>query len=59
MKKTPRKIQRSSMNLGELILLVGSYSRSQRETVATVADLLETGRIRLQSHGRKFRAHVC
>ena len=46
------------MNLGELILLVGSYSRSQRETVATVADLLETGRIRLQSHGRKFRAHV-
>lgn len=59
MKKTPRKVQYSTMNLGELILLVNSCSRNQRETVATVADLLESGKIRLQSHGRKFRAHVC
>ena len=59
MKKTPRKVQRSAMNLGELIMLVSSCSRSQRETVAAVSDLLESGRIRLQSHGRKYRAHVC
>ena len=59
MKKTPRKAERSRLNLGELILLVGSCTRSQRETVAAVADLLETGRVRIQSNGRKVRARVC
>ena len=59
MKKTPRKTNGQGLNLGELILLVGSCSRSQRETVAAVSDLLETGRVRIQSNGRKFRAHVC
>jgi hypothetical protein len=27
--------------------------------VAAVADLLESGRVRLNSHGRKVRARVC
>lgn len=59
MKKTPRKAERAPLNLGELILLVGNCSRNQRETVAAVADLLESGRVRFQSNGRKLRAHVC
>ncbi len=60
MKKTPRKAQRmTGLNLGDLVMMVSSCSRTQRETVAAVADLLETGRVRLQSNGRKIRAHVC
>lgn len=59
MKHTPRKAARSQMNLGDLIQTVSAYSRNQRETVAAVADLLDSGRIRLQSNGRKIRARVC
>ena len=59
MKKTPRKIQRAVHNLGELIQLVSSCTRSKGETVATVADLIETGRVRFESEGQKVRAHVC
>lgn len=46
------------MSLGELIQVVHSCSRNGRETVAAVADLLDSGRIRLQSNGRKIRARV-
>ena len=59
MKKMPRKIQRAVHNLGELIQLVSSCSRTKSETVATVADLIETGRVRFQSEGHKVRAHIC
>jgi len=58
MKKIPQKIQRAVHNLGELIQLVSSCSRSQRETTIAVADMIETGRIQFQSQGRKVRAHV-
>jgi hypothetical protein len=27
--------------------------------VAAVADLIESGRVRFQTNGRKLRAHVC
>ena len=59
MKKTPRKNERASLSLGDLIMLVSSCSRNQHETVAAVADLLDSGRVRLQSNGRKFKARVC
>jgi len=59
MKKTPHKIHRAVNNLGELIELVSRCSRSQRETIVAVADLIETGRVRFQSQGRKVRAHIC
>jgi hypothetical protein len=42
------------MNLGDLIQVVSESSKNQRETVATVVDLLESGRVRVQ----KRRAHV-
>ncbi len=59
MKKTLKKANRaSSMSLGDLILAVSSYSNNSRETVAAVADLLETGRVRLDANGRKVRARV-
>lgn len=58
MKKTPHKIQPAVHNLGELIQLVGRYSRSQTETVAAVADLIDRGRVRFQSRGQKVRARI-
>jgi hypothetical protein len=44
--------------LGDLILAVSSYSDSQEETVATVADLLASGQVRLMNNGRQVRARV-
>jgi len=58
MKKTPLKIQRTVHNLGELIELVNSCSRSKSETIAAVADLIGTGRVRFPSHGQNVRGRV-
>ena len=59
MKKKTSSAARQPMSLGELIATVSSCSSSNRETVAAVADLLDSGRVRLQSRGRKIRARVC
>jgi hypothetical protein len=58
MKKNLKKVTRANYSLGDLILAVSSFSRNNRETVAAVADLLESGRVRLSSQGRKVRARV-
>ncbi|MGA7273249.1 MAG: hypothetical protein WBX14_00230 [Candidatus Udaeobacter sp.] len=50
---------RTKLSLGDLILAVSSCTNSSRETVATVADLLASGRVRLQNNGRFLRARVC
>lgn len=54
-----KKSQRSTQfSLGDLIMAVSSCSKNNREAVAAVADLLETGKVRLNANGRKVRAHV-
>ena len=53
----PRKF--SSLSLGDLILAVSSCTSSNRETVATVADLFASGRVRVKNNGRFIRARVC
>jgi hypothetical protein len=53
MKKTNKH-----MTLGDLILAVSAHSRNNRETVAAVADLLGSGRVRLQAGRRALRARV-
>lgn len=58
MKKHQRKTSRASYKLGDLIVAVSSCTKSNRETVAAVADLLDSGRVRFQAGGRKFRARV-
>jgi hypothetical protein len=59
MKKNLKKAHRAAhLSLGDLILAVRASSKNDRETVAAVADLLETGRVRLDSNGRKVRARV-
>jgi len=58
MKKHLKKATRANYSLGDLILAVSTFSKNNRETVAAVADLLESGRVRLTSQGRKVRARV-
>jgi hypothetical protein len=50
---------RTKISLGDLILAVSSCTRNTKETVATVADLLDSGKVRLKSNGRFLRAKVC
>jgi len=50
---------RTRLSFGDLILAVSSCTNSSRETVATVADLLASGQVRLHDNGRFRRARVC
>ena len=51
--------RRTRFSLGDLILAVSSCTNSSRETVATVADLLASGQVRVHDNGRFRRARVC
>lgn len=59
--KTNKQIlkPKTKLSLGELIFAVSSCTKSTRETVATVADLLGSGQVRLEDNGRTTRAMVC
>jgi hypothetical protein len=50
---------RKKLSLGDLIVAVSSCTKSSRETVATVADLLGSGQVKVEDHGRFLRAKVC
>ena len=50
---------RPKLSLGDLILAVSSCTKNTKETVAAVADLLGSGKVRVQSDGRFLRAKVC
>ncbi|HWX17072.1 MAG TPA: hypothetical protein VNY07_10835 [Chthoniobacterales bacterium] len=51
--------QRPKLSLGDLILAVSSCTKNTKETVATVADLFASGRVRVKNNGRFIRARVC
>ncbi|MEY2563040.1 MAG: hypothetical protein QOH88_1233 [Verrucomicrobiota bacterium] len=53
LKPTPK------LSLGDLILAVSSCTKSTKETVAAVADLLGSGQVRFENNGRFDRAQVC
>ncbi len=57
MKKSLKTTNRS-LTLGDLILAVSTNSRNNRETLAAMTDLLESGRVRLQSGQKTVRARV-
>jgi hypothetical protein len=60
MKKTNQILTpRQTLSLGDLILAVSSCTRSTKETVAAVADLLGSGQVRVENNGRFTRARVC
>lgn len=50
---------RGKLSLGDLIFAVSSCTKNTKETVAAVADLLGSGKVRVQSNGRFLRAKVC
>ena len=58
MKKQDRKFHRQTMNLGDLIMTVSSCAKNNRETVATVADLINRGRVLMGTTGHAERGHV-
>jgi hypothetical protein len=60
MKKNAQILRpRTKLSLGDLILAVSSCTKNTKETVATVADLLGSGRVRVENNGRFLRAKVC
>jgi len=60
MKKNTQILKtRPKLSLGDLILAVSSCTKNTKETVATVADLFASGRVRVQNNGRFIRARVC
>jgi len=58
MKNPYRKINRKHYSLGDLISIVSSCARDSRETLAALVDLFESGRVRLENHGRLKRVRV-
>lgn len=59
--KTTKQIlkPRPKLSLGDLILAVSSCAKNPKETAATVADLLASGRVRVENNGKFLRAKVC
>lgn len=57
MKKALKTANRN-FTLGDLVLAVSTNSRSNRETLAAMTDLLESGRVRIQSGAKTVRARV-
>ena len=57
--KKNSQILRQKLSLGDLVLAVSSCTTNTKETVAAVADLLGSGKVRLQSDGKFLRAKVC
>ncbi len=58
MKNSLKSSSRQPLTLGDLVFAVSSVSRNTNETAAAVADLLESGRVRLTNNGRSIRARV-
>jgi hypothetical protein len=58
MKKSLKSPHPRALTLGDLVVAVSSCSRSLNETAAAVADLLESGRVRLTNNGRIIRARI-
>ena len=60
MKKTTLILKpRPKLALGDMIFAVSSCTKNTKETVAAVADLLASGKVRVQSDGKFLRAKVC
>ena len=54
MKRT-HKTNHSSLTLGDLIVAVSTSARSQRETMAALTDLINSGRVCLSRQRAKVR----
>ena len=60
MKKNKQILNASQkLSLGDLILAVSSCTKDTKETVAAVADLLASGKVRVKTDHGFSRARVC
>jgi hypothetical protein len=55
-KACPKKAENNT--LGDLIAAVNTFARNERETVAAVVDLLQSGRVCFAMNGTPRRARV-
>lgn len=58
MKNPYKKINTKHYSLGELVAIVSSCARDSKETLAALVDLFESGRVRIENHGRLKRVRV-
>ena len=58
MKNPYRKINTKHYSLGELVSIVSSCTRDSKEALAALVDMFESGRVRLENHGRLKRVRV-
>jgi len=58
MKDRYRKINQQHYSLADLVEAVNSCARNRREAVATLTDLLASGRVLLENHGQLKRVRV-
>lgn len=58
MKNHYSRINRQKMSLGELVGIVGSCSKNHNETLATLIDLFESGRVRAKDGRRLKRIRI-
>jgi hypothetical protein len=52
LKNPYRKINRKQYTLGDLVEIVSSCARDSRESLAALVDLFESGRVKLENHGK-------
>jgi hypothetical protein len=52
MKNPYTKINRKNYTLGDLVEIVSSCARDSRESLAALVDLFESGRVKLENHGK-------
>jgi hypothetical protein len=57
MNKRIKTAERSRFTLGDLIVAVSSSTRDSREAALAIADLLQSGRVVLDSRRRARRRH--
>lgn len=58
MKNPYNKINREKLSLGDLVSTVSSCARNDREAVAALLDLFESGRVKVKDHGHLKRIKV-
>ncbi len=58
MKNHYRKINRQRLRLGDLVSIVSSCTKNERETVATLIDLIGSGRVCIRDHGHLKRVKL-
>jgi len=58
MKSHYQKINQQNLSLGELVSIVSSCARNEKETAAALADLFESGRVVVRTPAGKRRVRL-